>query len=97
MVILGFHEYLENQNNAQHAGVHIGIAEVEGGKEMKAAIYCRVSTEDQKSEGTSLQTQREACRDYCQGKVYDMAYRFSEDTFRRYCASVLLNKTPSAQ
>jgi len=34
---------------------------------MKAAIYCRVSTDNQEREGTSLQTQLEACRDYCQG------------------------------
>ena len=27
-----------------------------------AAIYCRVSTEDQEREGTSLETQLEACR-----------------------------------
>ena len=32
-----------------------------GGEEMKAAIYCRVSTEDQEREGTSLQSQLEAC------------------------------------
>jgi len=52
---------------------------VEGGKEMKtAAIYCRVSTDNQETEGTSLQTQLEACRNYCQGKGYDVAYRFSE-------------------
>jgi len=43
-----------------------------------AAIYCRVSTEDQEREGTSLQTQLEACLNYCQGKGYDVAYRFSE-------------------
>lgn len=43
-----------------------------------AAIYCRVSTEDQEKEGTSLQTQLEACLNYCQGKGYDVAYRFSE-------------------
>ena len=29
---------------------------------MKAAIYCRVSTEDQEKEGTSLQSQVEACK-----------------------------------
>jgi DNA invertase Pin-like site-specific DNA recombinase len=34
---------------------------------MKTAIYCRVSTEDQERDGTSLKTQLEACRDYCQG------------------------------
>ena len=45
---------------------------------MKAAIYCRVSTEDQEKEGTSLQTQLEACRNYCQGKGYDVAYSYSE-------------------
>ena len=28
---------------------------------MRAAIYCRVSTEDQEREGTSLESQREAC------------------------------------
>ena len=43
-----------------------------------AAIYCRVSTEDQEREGTSLQTQLEACLKYCQDKGYDMAHRFSE-------------------
>ena len=48
------------------------------GKEMKAAIYCRVSTDNQEAEGTSLQTQLEACRDYCQDKGYDVACRYSE-------------------
>jgi len=51
---------------------------MEGGEEMKAAIYCRVSTEDQEKEGTSLQTQLEACLKYCQDRNYDVAYRFSE-------------------
>lgn len=49
------------------------------GKKMKtAAIYCRVSTDNQETEGTSLQTQLEACLNYCQDKGYDVAYRFSE-------------------
>lgn len=43
-----------------------------------AAIYCRVSTDNQESEGTSLLTQLEACLKYCQDKGYDVAYRFSE-------------------
>ena len=43
-----------------------------------AAIYCRVSTDNQESEGTSLQTQIENCLTYCRGKDYDVAYRFSE-------------------
>ena len=42
------------------------------------AVYCRVSTEDQEKEGTSLQTQLEACLNYCQDKGYHVAYRFSE-------------------
>ena len=45
---------------------------------MKAAIYCRVSTDNQEREGTSLQTQLEACIRYCHDKGYDVAYRFSE-------------------
>ena len=45
---------------------------------MKAAIYYRVSTEDQEKEGTSLQTQLENCHNYCQSKGYDVANRFSE-------------------
>jgi len=43
---------------------------------MKAAIYCRVSTENQEREGTSLQTQFEACLKYCHDKGYDVSYRF---------------------
>jgi site-specific DNA recombinase len=43
-----------------------------------AVIYCRVSTDNQETEGTSLQTQLEACLKYCQDKGYDVAYRFSE-------------------
>ena len=43
-----------------------------------AAIYCRVSTDNQETEGTSLQTQLEACLNYCRDKGYDVVYRFSE-------------------
>jgi len=45
---------------------------------MKAAIYCRVSTDNQEKEGTSLQTQLENCLAYCQGKGYEATHRFSE-------------------
>lgn len=45
---------------------------------MKAAIYCRVSTEGQEQDGTSLQTQLEACLNYCQVKGYEVMYQFSE-------------------
>ena len=43
-----------------------------------AAVYCRVSTDAQEREGTSLQTQLEACLKYCQNKNYEVAYRYSE-------------------
>ncbi|MFC1979713.1 recombinase family protein [Chloroflexota bacterium] len=45
---------------------------------MKAATYCRVSTDNQETEGTSLQTQQEACLTYCRDKGYDVSWRFSE-------------------
>jgi site-specific DNA recombinase len=45
---------------------------------MKVAIYCRVSTEGQEQDGTSLQTQLEACLKYCQVKNYEVAYQFRE-------------------
>lgn len=43
-----------------------------------AAIYCRVSTEGQEQDGTSLQTQLEACLKHCEAKGYKVAYKFSE-------------------
>ena len=43
-----------------------------------AAIYCRVSTEDQEREGTSLQTQLEGCLKYCESKGYVVARQYSE-------------------
>jgi len=45
---------------------------------MRTAIYCRVSTDDQEKEGTSLQTQREACVAYCQQKGYEVVRQFAE-------------------
>jgi site-specific DNA recombinase len=45
---------------------------------MRATIYCRVSTDDQEKEGTSLQTQREACLAYCKQKDYEVIRQFSE-------------------
>lgn len=45
---------------------------------MNAAIYCRVSTDDQEREGTSLQTQLEACLKHAESKGYDVAYRLRE-------------------
>ncbi len=45
---------------------------------IRTATYCRVSTDNQETEGTSLQTQLEACCEHCQGKDYEVTYRFSE-------------------
>ena len=45
---------------------------------MRSAIYCRVSTDDQQKEGTSLQTQLEACRKYCQARRYEIGHELSE-------------------
>ncbi|MFC2018699.1 recombinase family protein [Chloroflexota bacterium] len=46
---------------------------------MKRAVpYCRVSTEDQEREGTSLQTQLEACLKYCKEKGYQVIEQFTE-------------------
>ncbi len=42
---------------------------------MKAAIYCRVSTEDQEREGTSLDSQTEACLK----KAQELGYEVGED------------------
>jgi len=45
---------------------------------MKVAIYCRVSTEGQEQDGTSLQTQLESCMKYCQDKHYEVIYQINE-------------------
>lgn len=42
------------------------------------AIYCRVSTENQEVDGTSLETQREACLKYCQERGYQVTHQFIE-------------------
>lgn len=44
----------------------------------KAAIYCRVSTEGQEQDGTSLQTQLDACQKHCESKGYQVAHQFNE-------------------
>ena len=44
---------------------------------MKAVIYCRVSTDTQETEGTSLHTQLDACLDRCQSKGCEVDCRFS--------------------
>lgn len=44
----------------------------------KVVIYCRVSTDNQESEGTSPKTQLKACLDYCRGKGYQVAHQLTE-------------------
>ena len=44
----------------------------------RAAVYCRVSTDSQEREGTSLKTQLERCLTYCHDQCYDATYQFSE-------------------
>lgn len=39
----------------------LGQTQVEGGEQVKAAVYCRVSSEGQERQGTSLESQQEAC------------------------------------
>lgn len=43
---------------------------------VNAAIYNRVSGEDQEKHGTSLDTQAEACLKYCREKGYQVAHHF---------------------
>jgi site-specific DNA recombinase len=43
-----------------------------------AAIYCRVSTETQEVDGTSLETQLEECRNYCKSKNYRVIREYQE-------------------
>lgn len=45
---------------------------------INTAIYCRVSTEGQEQDGTSLKTQLEACRKYCQARRYEVVHELSE-------------------
>jgi len=54
------------------------ISDVRGVTMKIAAIYCRVSSDLQEREGTSLETQLEACLKYCQERGYEVTYQFSE-------------------
>jgi site-specific DNA recombinase len=56
---------------------------------MKAAIYCRVSTEDQEREGTSLQSQKEACLK----KAHELGYEVPEElVFIETCSGLTLER-----
>lgn len=45
---------------------------------LNAIIYCRVSTENQEREGSSLDTQEQACLEYCKQKGYAVTHVFRE-------------------
>jgi site-specific DNA recombinase len=56
---------------------------------MKGAIYCRVSTEDQEKEGTSLETQLEACL----SKARELGYETSDKyTIREVYSGLILDR-----
>ncbi len=56
---------------------------------MKAAIYCRVSTEDQEREGTSLDSQLKACQD----KAQELGYEIREEyTIRETYSGLTLDR-----
>ena len=56
---------------------------------MKAAIYARVSTEDQEREGTSLGSQLTACQDKAQELGYDISEKY---TIRETYSGLSLNR-----
>ncbi len=45
---------------------------------MRAIIYARVSTEEQKRKGYSIEAQIEACRNYAKAKVWKVVSVFKE-------------------
>jgi site-specific DNA recombinase len=61
---------------------------------MRAAIYCRVSTEDQEREGTSLDSQLEACLN----KAHELGYEVPEELiFRETYSGLALDRPILAQ
>ena len=44
-----------------------------------ALIYCRVSTTKQKTEGAGLESQEHRCRQFADGKGYDVEMVFPDD------------------
>jgi site-specific DNA recombinase len=67
----------------------LGQTQVERGEEMKAAIYCRVSTDNQEAEGTSLDSQLKACLD----KAQELGYEIREEyTIRETYSGLTLDR-----
>lgn len=48
---------------------------------MRAAIYVRVSTEEQAAEGYSLDAQKELLQDYCVAEGWDVAGVYEDDGY----------------
>lgn len=48
-------------------------------REIRAALYARVSTEDQASNGVSLEVQEEKLREYCASKSWQAARAYRDD------------------
>jgi len=61
---------------------------------MKAAIYCRVSTEDQEREGTSIQSQLDACKKMAKEKGYEVE---NEYTIREVYSGLTLDRPDLAK
>jgi len=54
---------------------------VDLGKVVRAALYCRVSTEDQAKEGFSLSAQQERLKAYCMAKEWSVEEVYIDDGF----------------
>lgn len=59
---------------------------------MKVAVYCRVSTVDQKDQGTSLDTQADECRAYAAGRGWEVVEVYQEQYSGEYIDRPLLSK-----
>ena len=51
----------------------------QGGTELKAVIYCRVSSKKQKLEGGGLESQEQRCRAYAEDRGYEVEAVFPDD------------------
>ena len=71
--------------NGQSAG-HSGSRD-----RLRSAIYCRVSSELQEREGTSLETQEAACRRYAQEQGYTVT---DHHVYRDVYSGAILHERP---
>ena len=56
-------------------------ADVQENKQIRAAIYCRVSTEDQAKEGYSLSAQEDRLKSYCNAKEWVIEKLYIDDGY----------------